>query len=69
MRVVDAEAGPCAGLFALFAKGFGFAFPNAILVDLGGEFLFGLAVEEVPFQIVFADMILAEPIELFQIVW
>ena len=68
MRVIDAEAGPGALFLAVLAEGFGLAVPDPVLVDLCVELVLGRAVEEVPFQIVFAHMVFAEPKEVIEIV-
>ena len=42
--------------------------PHPVVVDLFLELLFGRAVEEIPFQIVLAHMVLAEPQVVVEVV-
>ena len=59
MGVFDSEPSPspCFGV----AHGLGFALPDLVIGHLGVHFGLGGAVEKVPFQIVFADVLLAKP--------
>ncbi len=67
VRIVDAETRPCPLLVALAERLRGTA-PDTILVDHVHELLLGLAVKEVPLEIVFADVVAAEPPEVLQVV-
>src|SRR5690606_3856123 len=67
-RILDAEPRPGAVLHALAPEGLGLAPPEPVLVEEFLELLVGLALEEVPFQIVFAHMVAAEPEEIVEVV-
>ncbi len=64
VRVLDAQPGPGA-LFGV-AQRAGLAIPDAVVRHLGVQFGLGRAVEEVPLEVVFADVVLAEPVEIVQ---
>ena len=64
MRVFDAQTRPGAGFGV--AHGLGFAFPDLVLGPLCVQLGLGGAVEEVPFLVIFAHVLLAEPEEVIQ---
>ena len=60
MRVINAQPGP-RPLFLAGSEGFGFTFPNPITGHLLGQLFFRISVKEIPFQIVLAHVVFAEP--------
>ncbi len=67
-RVVNAQARPGPVLGPLLAEGLRLSPPDAVGIGQLAEFLFRGTIEEVPFQIVLAHMVFAEPQIFIQMV-
>jgi len=64
-RVIDPKARPSALLFALF-HGLRGALPDLVGRHLTLHLLLGVRLEEVPLQVVFADVVFAEPVKVVE---